>query len=273
MSGARACAPAGSAILDPVNESPATCGAAGAPSASNPRRCGRRRESPLSRSAVPPSTTSSVVPMIRCRCCVENARPEDDVVDAGFVLERSEDDAIGGLRMLQMSHQSADAHHACRCRPIPGPGACSTRVTLARAQQRQRMTPGAQTELLVIAQDFLPFASAAATSRHCSFIGAAAEAAAAPARTAERVPDREIAMLGSGLPECAAHASAHVARSSAARPAPRPRRYRSKRLLPSRSDDAQRFFLPQTLDQSHPQGAQARRRVRGSSVQSDIRLP
>ena len=41
---------------------------------------------------------------------LEHPRPEDDVVDAGFVFERSEDHAVRGLRMLQMSDQSADAH-------------------------------------------------------------------------------------------------------------------------------------------------------------------
>ena len=39
----------------------------------------------------------------------EHPRPENDVVDAGLVLERSEDHALRSLRMLQMSDQSADA--------------------------------------------------------------------------------------------------------------------------------------------------------------------
>ena len=34
----------------------------------------------------------------------ENARPNDDVVNPGLVFERTEDDALRGLRMLQVSH-------------------------------------------------------------------------------------------------------------------------------------------------------------------------
>src|SRR5690606_30875752 len=36
---------------------------------------------------------------------LEDRRPEDDVVDAGLVLQRGEDHAVGGLRMLQVSDQ------------------------------------------------------------------------------------------------------------------------------------------------------------------------
>lgn len=43
---------------------------------------------------------------------IEDSRPHDDIVDAGLVFQRGEDDSPRGLRVLQMSDQSTYANDA-----------------------------------------------------------------------------------------------------------------------------------------------------------------
>ena len=85
----------------------------------------------------------------------EYLRPQDDIDDAGLILQRSEHHARGGGRLLHVRHQASDPHAAAVGEALQIAAAAKAAASERRAQQRQRVAAGGQAEVPIIGEDIL----------------------------------------------------------------------------------------------------------------------
>ena len=134
---------------------------------------------------------------------LQHTGPDHDVHDAGFVLQRHEDDAAGAAGALADQHEAGGGGAL----PVPGagdgPGRERALFHQPRAQERERMRPEREPERPVILDDLL-------ARHHGGQRGRRLLALCGPARCLEKRQWRRLRQ-GAGLPERPAAVEPHGA--------------------------------------------------------------
>src|ERR1700681_2934067 len=85
----------------------------------------------------------------------EYLRPQNDIDDAGLIFQRREHYARGGRRLLHVRNQPPDPHAAAIGELLQIAAAAKSLARERRAQQRQRMTAGGQSQMPIVGEDIL----------------------------------------------------------------------------------------------------------------------